>query len=72
MEIMRLMRIILMGIPESQVYYCGIMRIIETTVHSRDSRRLLETQESRILRESHETQGDFRRLMRLGEINGDS
>ena len=26
-----LMRIILIGIPESQVYYCGIMSIIETT-----------------------------------------
>ena len=34
MEIMRLMRSILMRIPESQVYYCGIMRIIETTVDS--------------------------------------
>ena len=39
------------------------MRLKETTGNSR---------ESGILRESHETLGDFRRLMRLGEINGDS
>ena len=34
MKIMRLMRIILMGIPESQVYYWVLMRLIHTAVDS--------------------------------------
>ena len=33
-ETLRLMRIILMGIPESQVYYWVVMRLMQTDVDS--------------------------------------
>ena len=56
MEIMRLMRIILMGIPESQVYYSGIMRILIQ----------IKT------KKTHETQGECRGLMILIETTVDS
>ena len=56
MEIMRLMRIILMGIPESQVYYSGIMRILIQ----------IKT------KGTHETQGDCWGLMRLRKTTVDS
>ena len=70
MEIMRLMRITHMGIPESEVYYCGIMRIIDNCGLMRLKETTGNSRESGRLRESHETQVDFWRLMRLKETTG--